>query len=155
MSHNYTLQDELRFWSKVDRKSDPDACWEWKAAKFDKGHGAFSLKHHNLRANRVAWGLTFGTIPDGLNALHKCDNPPCCNPNHLFLGTKLENNRDRHNKGRSAKGEKIGTHKLTQGQVIEIRRLFSLGNTTKVALGKQFGVSDVQIGFIVRGKSWR
>jgi len=113
-----------RFWSKVSIKGD-DECWPWTAAprRKDEGYGAFWLNRRHQPSNRVAWMLTHGKIEEGLVVCHKCDNPPCCNPSHLFLGTPLDNDRDRVKKNRQSKGENHGTSKLTNDQAIEIKSL--------------------------------
>lgn len=90
-----TLSD--RFWAKV-RKSD--GCWPWIKSRQPYGYGRFNYQGKQVQAHRVAWILTNGPIPDDLCVLHSCDNPPCCNPDHLFLGTKGDNNRDCIRKGR-------------------------------------------------------
>lgn len=89
-----------RFWQKV-AKADGDACWIWTAAKFPKGYGKVAVEKSRKvdGAHRVAWELTYGSIPIGLSVLHKCDNRPCCRPDHLFIGTQLDNMRDMANKG--------------------------------------------------------
>lgn len=103
-----------RFWEKVDRSSK-DGCWPWLAARFDaRGYGAFKKRDDRgrwkmERAHRVAWMLVHGAIPAGMVVCHRCDNPPCCNPEHLFLGTALDNNRDAAAKGRTARGERHGS----------------------------------------------
>jgi hypothetical protein len=91
-----------RFWSKVVIKT-PEECWEWQASKNCHGYGRFNLegRAHGARgAHVVAWMLTHGPVPDGLCVLHRCDNPGCVNPNHLFLGTHTDNMRDMVNKNR-------------------------------------------------------
>lgn len=89
------------FWLKVAR-GDPDECWEWQAGCDDDGYGTFRHDGKMKKAHRLAWIFcSRGPIPDGLVVMHSCDNPPCCNPAHLSLGTVADNNRDRHNKGRS------------------------------------------------------
>lgn len=130
----------------------------------------FSLgrKSRSFRAHRFAWEITRGPIPDGLHVLHRCDNPPCCNPDHLFLGTHIDNVADMVAKGRGAKGERSGarlhpervargerngTAKLTAAQVAEIRATpRKVGSQHALAL--RFGVSDATISMIVNGKAW-
>jgi len=92
---------EERFRSRVDVKG-PDDCWEWTAGKIPGGYGAVwdnSIGRHQ-HAHRLAWELANGPIPDGMWVLHRCDNPPCCNPAHLWLGTQYENDKDRTRKQR-------------------------------------------------------
>ena len=92
------LTVEERFWAKVDKDGD---CWTWMARRQPRGgYGQFQLDGRTRSAHRVAWTLTNGPIPDGLCVLHRCDNPPCVNPEHLWLGTKAENNQDMTEKGR-------------------------------------------------------
>jgi hypothetical protein len=90
-----------RFWDKVDRSGGPDACWPWTAFRYASGYGQFGVAGvAPIRANRYAWMAVHGRIPDGLWVLHHCDNPPCCNPAHLFLGTAQDNVDDMVAKGR-------------------------------------------------------
>lgn len=102
-----------RFWSKVKILGDDD-CWEWQKAKHGLGYGAFRISHpvRMVVAHRFAWELTYGEIPIGLCVLHACDNPSCCNPKHLFLGTRTDNNRDKFAKERN-KTPFVKGHKLT------------------------------------------
>lgn len=88
-----------RFWDKVARKGEHE-CWEWIGNRYVKGYGRFATGGRQYRANRFAYEIAVGQIPDGLWVLHHCDNPPCCNPNHLFLGVHADNMADRHAKGR-------------------------------------------------------
>lgn len=85
------------FWNRLEAEGD---CRVWPLAKTHNGYGLVGYQGAQLRAHRLAWVLTHGEIPDGMMVLHKCDNPPCCNPDHLFLGTQMDNMRDRHEKGR-------------------------------------------------------
>lgn len=112
-----------RFWSKVLKT---DTCWIWQAQLNNKGYGVFMYYSKKLRrksrqmyAHRVSWTLTYGAIPDAMRVLHKCDNPPCCNPEHLFLGTQADNMNDMASKGRSGKGGQNA--KVTPDQVRAIR----------------------------------
>ena len=101
--------DKARFFAKVSRGA-PGECWVWSGGRKDsrQGYGAFGVRDRTtgrwriLRAHRVAWLIVNGPIPEGMCVCHRCDNPPCCNPAHLFLGTHSENMRDMANKGRSA-----------------------------------------------------
>lgn len=91
---------EERFWSKVDLKG-PDDCWEWQASKLPDGYGSFGVRSRVVdKAHRVSWVLKNGPIPDGMSVCHRCDNPPCVNPDHLFLGTQQDNMKDMVSKGR-------------------------------------------------------
>jgi predicted XRE-type DNA-binding protein len=147
-----------RFWAKVNILG-PDDCWEWTASikKKGYGYGQFNLNGRMTKVHRVAWELTHGPIPEGLCCCHICDNKKCVNPKHLFLGTQQDNIDDMVTKGRNFKpiGTKNNTVKLTEEQVIEIRRLYALENhmfQREIAL--LFGVSQGLIGLIVNGKRW-
>ncbi len=120
-----------KFWEKVN-KLGPNDCWEWGGYIEQDGYGRLSYKgERHWLAHRVAWLLTNGEIPEGMCVLHECDNPPCVNPNHLFLGTYADNAADRDNKGRGKlpgiKGEQHWRSKLTVEDVIEIRSMLSNG----------------------------
>lgn len=96
------------FWKKVIKS---DGCWKWTAAKNESGYGMFGIGKKKLdRAHRISWKLLRGDIPKGLFVLHKCDNPECSNPEHLFLGTNLDNVRDMISKGRNSKPPPMGGH---------------------------------------------
>lgn len=91
-----------RFWEKV-KKGSKDSCWLWQASTYRNGYGQFGRGGRNAGnevASRMAWILTYGEIPKGLNVLHTCDNPLCCNPEHLWLGTQANNLEDMWKKGR-------------------------------------------------------
>ena len=89
-----------RFWDKV-KIAGPDECWEWLSSKKPFGHGDFYFNKKTVLAHRMVWLLINGEIPDGMCVCHKCDNPSCVNINHLFLATKIDNNRDMFNKKRN------------------------------------------------------
>src|SRR4051794_21087743 len=126
---------ETRFWSKLDKRG-PDDCWEWQANRYPAGYGQFWMNGRNHQASRVAYILTHGSIELGKRICHTCDNPPCCNPNHLFQGTPRENTRDMIRKGRLnrartrhgyAHGEQHYRAKLTQEDVRQIRGEYQKG----------------------------
>src|SRR6476620_542625 len=111
-------REKLRFESKITKT---DSCWIWGGGIKSKGYGYLYIKRSSFTAHRVSYSLYVGNC-DNLLVLHKCDNPPCVNPDHLFLGTDLDNATDRMNKGRfrSLHGEENGSSKLTELQVREI-----------------------------------
>ena len=159
-----------RFLNKVS-KDNTTGCWIWTAAKFTRGYGAFKLNGKQTKANRTAWTLFNGPIPSGLCVLHKCDNPLCVNPNHLWLGTEKDNSQDMFRKnrdgwaahpnrrrpvvqqvniqGKVAFGERSGKARLKTLEVLEIRRLFLLG-VRQYILAKMFLSSPKGISHIVR-----
>ncbi len=98
---------EQRFWKHVDRRG-PDECWPWTGTVSHNGYGRFWLNGRNTPARRFAWECANGPMPPGMLGLHTCDNPPCCNPKHIFPGTQLDNIRDRDAKGRQASGDRNG-----------------------------------------------
>lgn len=153
-----TAKDAVRFWSKVDRKNDLDECWNWLAGCFSFGHGQFrigGIGGTNAHAHRISYILTYGSIPDNLHVLHKCDNPKCVNPNHLFLGTNQDNVADMVRKGRQArqKGELCCTAKLKEADVLAIRRLYKSGVSQR-AIAKEYGVGQQLVSLIVSKKRW-
>jgi hypothetical protein len=142
---------EERFWSRV-AVQDPMGCWVWQGGTCE-GYGMLRTEGSVVdRAHRVSWRLTHGSIPDGLCVLHRCDNPPCVNPAHLFLGTRADNNEDKKRKGRSARvhGEANPNAKLSDEDVAEIRRLRDEGRTQQ-AIADQFGITQVWVSQLTRG----
>ena len=149
---------EERFWPKVDTSGGPNACWPWTASLHGNGYGQFNVSHgHPVNAHRVAWELMDGPIPDGLDVLHSCDNPPCCNPLHLFLGTAKDNAADMVAKGRNRHGDARGMRhpnsKLTDDAVRQIRAAVAVGEP-KRAIARRFGVNDRLIYMILDGSAW-
>lgn len=108
-------------WTRVDIR-EPDECWPFLGARNAKGYGQMRVKMRQHPAHRLAYATATGTEPGDLCVLHRCDNPPCCNPAHLFLGTHGDNNRDTAAKGRTARGELHHKAKLTAEQVRTIDR---------------------------------
>lgn len=127
-------------------------CWEWDGSLgSSNGYGQYMINYKNFLAHRLSCTAFYGEITDGLCVLHKCDNRTCVNPYHLFLGTKNHNNKDRASKNRSCVGISHPLHKLTEKDVIEIRRS-SLGSR-KIA--KVYGVSPTLIKNIRNYRTWR
>ena len=161
-SNSFKQRDKsqfIKFWEKV-LVDDDDKCWEWQARRNKKGYGSFyvSIGHSKSQewlAHRMVWKMTFGEIPEGLQVCHHCDNPPCVNPSHLWLGTNRDNILDAKKKGRLAqlKGEDSPQAKLTEEKVREIRKLRKEGMTL-CALGDMFNVHYSTIGYIISRKLW-
>lgn len=144
----------LDFWNSVDKSGGPDACWPWKKSRDPVGYGNAYFSGWWI-AHRLAFFLTNGFKPEAV--CHKCDNPPCCNPTHLFAGTKTINSADRDRKGRqrAPRGERAATAKLSDGQVLELRQLYAEGNTSQAELAKRFSLDQTTVSDITRGKTWR
>jgi hypothetical protein len=158
-----------RFWEKVD-VGGPDECWEWKGERTAKGYGRFDVAGRHIRAHRFAWELAHGPIPEGMFALHHCDNPPCCNPAHLFEGTNLDNMADMTAKRRAAAGERHGsrTHpervsrgerrpnaKLTEEDIRMIRFAHSTGRFSYKDLATCYAINWMHVRDIVKRKYWK
>lgn len=135
------LQDGL------DRSGE---CWLWTGTRAPNGYGQISVENRHRYTHRLAYEQAIGPIPDGKSVLHHCDVRHCCRPDHLFLGTQLENMHDMAAKGR--KSSKNGS-KLSPGQVMEIRRRYS-GGALQDALAAAFGISQAQVSNVVRGACW-
>lgn len=135
-------------------------CWNWTAGKFSSGYGAIRSGERLRRAHRVSYEIHCEPIPDGLRVLHKCDNPGCINPSHLFLGTDADNAADKISKGRqvNARGDAVsnpgianGNSKLSEADVIAIRSAIGVSQRK---LAVMFGVGPTQIRRIRAGDSW-
>ena len=146
---------EDRFWEKVS--IDPyGGCWEWCGSRTDLGYGKIriSREKRNELAHRISWIFHFGSIPKELWVLHRCDDPSCVNPEHLFLGDHTANMADMRAKGRSTRGEQMHNAKLTDEAVREARVLASTGVFQK-DIAKGLGVGRRTIGKAIRGKTWQ
>lgn len=147
------MTPEDRFWSKVEQT---DGCWRWLGSKSRDGYGWFWTGKTMANAHRVAWSLLVGAIPDGKYVLHHCDNPECTNPEHLFIGTQLDNVNDMTGKGRRV--DPVGTlkpiAKLTESIVRESRERHALGESY-AKLAKEKGVTRKNMRFAILGLTWR
>ena len=143
---------EARFVAKIDKNGE-NGCWIWTAST-RHGYGQFCIDGKIWKANRVAYKLWKGEIPDGLLVRHKCDVPTCVNPEHLEVGTQQDNMDDMVRAGRQnkLKGETNGGAKLTEAQVLDIRLR---KGQTQVELAREFGISKTQICNIRNGKRWK
>jgi len=153
---------EERFWEKVDKTAD---CWVWTAS-CASGYGRICRGGHSgpqVQSHRLSWEIHNGPIPEGLQVLHHCDNKKCVRPDHLFLGSQLDNMRDMIFKGRHChgearsklvRGEQSGNAKLTERQVQDMKSYLSQGVLPYI-LAKYFQVNWRTISAIKCDKSWR
>ena len=147
-----------RLWEKIDKKG-PDECWEWQGALDSGGYGHIADESGRARKAHRLVLKTMGLVLGSLHVCHSCDNPRCCNPNHLFLGSHRDNVQDRHTKGRTVipspkPGEKNPQAKLSSSEVNDIRWLYAANHPPR-DLSQMFGVSKSTIRLIVRREIWR
>ena len=163
----FSLADQDNVLAKISIGNDAE-CWNWSASKDPRGYGLCSVQKHTFRAHRVVYAIAFGVVPRGMFVCHRCDNPSCCNPSHLFLGTTDDNMADKVAKGRqsrgpahaaliyerSPKGSNSHNAKLTEASVREIRELRRSGQTVS-HLARTYGVTRTAINSAIHGRSWR
>lgn len=149
---------EERFWSHVQKT---EGCWLWTANTIRSGYGQLTHQFPGIStlAHRISWGIHHGTPPPAdILVCHKCDVRRCVNPDHLFLGTVTDNNRDMLAKGRHRSGIRPGWRpyipKLTEENVVHIRMRYAQGGETCASLGKEFGVDRSHIWQIIRRRKW-
>ena len=130
-----------------------DKCIEWTGHRDPGGYGKVYTDGRQVGAHRHIWEECFGPIPEGECVLHKCDNPPCVNPSHLYLGTQRDNARDRERRGRGnhASGERNGGSKLTDAQCREMRKLREETGMSTQKLARKFGIGKSQAWNIISG----
>lgn len=156
--HAKTKPLSKKFWEKVEKTG---GCWLWVGAKNPGGYGTIKIESsgdiHTILTHRVSWEFHFGPIPDGMLVCHHCDNPPCVNPEHLFLGTDADNAQDMIKKGRKVtkRGEQNNKAKFTTQQILDIRELWAGGGITKRDIADSYNVSDVAICNIINRKVWK
>lgn len=140
----------------TDRSAGPDACWPWTGTRYGNNYGV--MQYRNVVKQAHVWAYQSATgevVPDGMFVLHSCDNPPCCNPAHLRVGTHQANMDDKVSRDRQSRlpGEAHPSHRLSDADVLEIRRSGAAGVTQRV-LAERFGVSPSLICLILNGKRW-
>lgn len=140
--------------AKYVHPGEPNECWPWLGPRHRRGYGAARIGGRQYGAHRVAYELAKGPIPSGLLVRHACDNPPCCNPAHLLVGTNQDNTDDRVNRNRQTIGEASPRARLTERQVVEIRNRYARGESSG-SLAREFGVSKTVARGVVTGRGWK
>lgn len=171
-------EDKARFLSKVNKDGPTmphmeTPCWVWTAYKNKHGYGGLVIRQRSLKAHRVSWYIAYGEPSIATPfVLHRCDNPPCCNPSHLFVGTNADNMDDMVKKGRVGtlfgddnasrrfpesrpRGEVVHSAILTSEEVTSMRSAYKAGGVTITQLGKMFGLSRAASGKIINGNTWK
>lgn len=147
-----------RFWRRVQRCEHGEdcalCCWEWNGARSEQGYGRSRyvlLGSQETYVHRVAWAFAHGALAGANEVCHSCDNPPCCNPAHLWAGTHQDNHADSVRKGRRSHASKA--KKLTPRKVASIRKLWRDGQKQR-HIAERFGVSQPAVSQVISGKSW-
>lgn len=136
-------------------KPTPDGCLQYIGKVTKDGYGSIKIAGKAISAHRASYQLVYGSIPVGLYVCHRCDNPLCINPFHLFAATHKENMADMRHKGRSLTGEKHPKVKLSESQVVELRTRYRQGNITQVRLAEEYGIGETQVWRIVHNIKWK
>ena len=139
------------FWDRVDKTGD---CWEWTAGKHSKGYGVAWNGDKVELAHRIVYRSEIGEIDEGMCVCHKCDNPGCVNPQHLFLGTNDDNMRDRDRKGRVAHGDTHYKSRLSSKDAVQIKSRLQTGERQR-DIAMDFGVCRATISAISTGRTWK
>lgn len=155
LRHPRPIED--RFWEKVDKR-DPDECWEWTAAKGTRGYGELANKPNPpIAAHRLSYIIAHGSIPEGMDVCHSCDNPACCNPAHLWLGTHRDNMHDMYlkNRRKAISGEQHRDAKFTNEQIRHIREMYKSGQYRLCELTRMFDISRTSMTKILKGLTYK
>lgn len=175
LNRNKQIVDyEEHFWNKVNKTTNDNDCWLWTAGQISRkrkhNYGAFYFENKRIPAHIFSYIMAYGEIPKGLIVRHKCDTALCCNPNHLEIGTHKDNTQDmlkrkRHQfgenhyskrtPGKTLKGSKIGTSKLTEKQVIDIRNSYKLNEKTDYQLARKYDIDITTVQRILQRKTWK
>ena len=147
-----TEDDIERFWGYVNYNG-PNGCWMWDGPMGTYGYGVIGANNKLLMAHRISETIARGD-PGPLYVCHRCDNPRCVNPDHLFAGTQDDNMKDMVCKGRSCRGEKSGHAKLTADKVRKARELVVSGEQTQQAIAREYGVIEATLNQAIHGRSW-
>lgn len=141
-------------WDLVLVRDDLGLCWEWRGRPNSAGYGRITDDSGKLMfAHRMSYRLHRGVDPAGMYVCHRCDNPPCVNPDHLFLGTNRDNMADMVSKGRQMRGVRYGRARLTEADVREIRRLCGLGVVQR-RIAEAFRIAPSVVTLIKQRKAW-
>lgn len=143
------------YWKNVVKGVGEDDCWSWSGHSH-KGYGRVCIDYKYKQAHRVSWELHFGPIPEGMLVCHKCDNPPCTNPKHLFIGSHLDNNDDKISKGRSAPqhGENNPSAKANAALIIKIFEMKKSG-MRNCDISREVGLGQVVVCQILKRDRWK
>jgi len=157
---NISISNSLSsVWKNIDIKYGDDwwRCWEWKGYKNKSGYGRITINYKNYTCHRIIYELVNNIIPDNLCICHTCNNPSCCNPNHLYLATHAINNKQCRDDKRNniPRGENHYKTILTNEDILEIRIKYSTNSYTQREMGKEYGVSDKTIDGIVSHRRWK
>ena len=141
------------FWSKVNKVDDEKSCWTWTASKDRYGYGKINAQGKTCKAHRVSYEFAYGEIEPGHVVCHRCDNPACVRPEHLFSGITQLNNIDRDLKNRQVRGSRNGRSVLTEDEIRAIRRLHEKGHTQS-GIAEHFNVTPSNISKIINKERW-
>lgn len=150
----FTPEQIARFWSRVDKTSHVGGCWIWTGYKNPSGYGRCNINRLAISCHRLSFALANGKLEMGPYVCHRCDNPSCVNPDHLFLGSIHDNNRDCDDKNRRPHGENHCCAKLTNEQAIQIRAMIANGRSCR-SISIEYGTSSQAIVNLKNGKTWK